>query len=398
MRQRGEIVIMYDIITIGSATRDVYLKSPAFDLVKSKKFATGIGECLALGSKNEASEIFLDTGGGATNAAVTFGNLKLKVGVLSRVGYDEAGNEIIKILKKAKVDTSLVQKDHKRFTSYSTLLLTGSGQRSVLIYRGASNFINWEDAPQNKMKTKWFYITSLGGDIKFLKKVFDFAARKKIQIAWNPGKGELDLGFKKLGKFIKQTAVFNLNREEATELAGLPHEDLEGIIKKLSPIIKNILIITDGAAGAYAIQKSEIRNQPPHSPPIPRQVGEQGELSARGGPVLGGEGVKIQNPETKTYFVRSLGTKPINTTGAGDAFGSGFVAGLIISAQGPRTRDSCRSGPRTGASGENNIDYALRLAILNSDGVIQKMGAKNGLLESRPRKKELRRVKIIFNK
>jgi ribokinase len=326
---------MYDVITIGSATRDVYLKSPAFDLVKSEKFSSGIGECLALGSKNEASEIFLDTGGGATNAAVTFGNLKLKVGVLSRVGHDEAANEIFKILKKSKVDTSLIQKDHRRFTSYSTLLLAGSGQRSVLVYRGASNFINWEDAPQNKMKTKWFYVTSLGGDIKLLKQIFDFARRKKIKIAWNPGKGELEMGFQKLKKFIKQTTVFNLNREEAAELTGVPFENLDGIIKKLSDVVKNVLVVTDGKAGAYAVLKR------------------------------------------KKYFAASLGTKPMSTTGAGDAFGSGFVAGLIL---------------------REDVDYALRLAILNSDGVIRKMGAKNGLLESRPRRKELKKVRITLNK
>jgi len=364
---------MYDVITIGSATRDVYLKSPAFNLIKSDKFSTGVAECLALGSKNEASEIFLDTGGGATNAAVTFGNLKLKVGVLSRVGYDEAGNEIIKILKKAKVNTSLIQKDHKRFTSYSTLLLTGTGQRSVLVYRGASNFINWEDAPQNKMKTKWFYVTSLGGhakraqshaerggDIKLLKKIFDFAGRKKIKIAWNPGGGELALGIKKLSKYIKQTAVFNLNREEAAELADLPFNNLDGIIKKLESVVGNVLVITDGKAGAYAVQKFPISN---FQFPIKIQ-----NLKS-----------KIYNPKSKfiIYFASSLGTKPLSTTGAGDAFGSGLVAGLIL---------------------KNNLDYALRLATLNSDGVIQKMGAKNGLLESRPSLKKLKKVKITFYK
>ncbi len=349
---------MYDVITIGSATRDVYLKSPAFDLVKSKKFPTGLGECLALGSKNEASEIFMDTGGGGTNTAVTFGNLKLKTAVLSRVGNDDAASEIIRILKKHNVDVSLVQRDSKHFTSYSTLLLMGSGQRSVLVYRGASNFLNWEEAPQRKMKTKWFYITSLGGDIKLLKKIFDFAKRKKIKIAWNPGGSELKLGLKKLDKFIKQTAVFNLNREEAAELAGLPFKDLGGIIKKLSAAIGNILVITDGKEGAYAITSS--------TPSLPLKKGE-----GKGG----GQKSKSDNLNLKSviYFAKSLGTKPLSTTGAGDAFGSGFVAGLII---------------------KNNLDHALRLAILNSDGVIQKMGAKNGLLEGRPNFEKLKKVII----
>jgi ribokinase len=337
----------YHVITIGSATRDVYLKSPAFDLIKSEKFVTGVGECLALGSKNEASEIFLDTGGGGTNTAVTFGNLKLKTAVLTRVGNDESGNEVIRVLKKAKVDTSMIQRDKKHFTSYSTLLLTGTGHRSVLVYRGASNFINWEEAPQRKMKTKWFYITSLGGNIKLLKKIFDFAKKKKTKIAWNPGGAELKLGVKKLQRFIKNTEVFNVNREEASELVKVPFDNLNLLLKKMSKLGAKIKIVTDGEKGAYAFDGKE------------------------------------------WYFAHSLGTKPLNTTGAGDAFGSGFVAGLILC--------EIRHRPtKSKLRGNNCLDYALRLATLNADGVIRKMGAKNGLLESRPRQKELKRVKITF--
>jgi len=321
---------MYDIITIGAATRDVYLKSPAFDLIKSDQFSTGVGECLALGSKNEASEIFLDTGGGATNAAVTFGNLKLNSSVISRIGNDSAGRDVIDVLKKKDVDISLIQKDKKHLTTYSTLLLTGEGHRSVLVYRGASNFIQWGEVSKSKLKTKWFYITSLGGDIKLLKNIFDFAKKNNIKIAWNPGGKEIKLGFKKLLPFIKQAEVLNVNREEASDLIKVDYQKKEEIFKKMEKMGARIVVVTDGPDGAYAYAG-------------------------------------------KWFFAPSLPTKPKNTTGAGDAFGSGLVAGLII---------------------KNDIDYALRLATLNADGVIRKMGAKNGLLERRPKDKELKKVKI----
>lgn len=322
---------MYDVITIGAATRDVYLRSPAFDLIKSDKFSTGVGSCLALGSKNEASEIFLDTGGGATNAAITFGNLKIKTGVVSKIGDDAAGKELLEILKKSKVDTSLIQKDRRHFTSYSTLLLTKAGHRSILVYRGASNYIDWKEFLKKEKKAEWFYITSLGGNLKLLKNIFKFARVNKIKIAWNPGGKELGMGAWKLKSLIKQAEVFNLNREEAAKLVGVDYKNKEKIFKKMAKLCSGIVVITDGAPGAYAYENK------------------------------------------KWYFAKSLGTKPINTTGAGDAFGSGLLSGLIK---------------------KGNLKYALAVATLNADGVIQKMGAKNGLLTKLPSTKDIKKVTI----
>jgi hypothetical protein len=61
----------YDIISIGAATKDVYLISKDFKLIKSHKFSTGVGECFPYGSKMEIGDVFFDIGGGATNSAFT---------------------------------------------------------------------------------------------------------------------------------------------------------------------------------------------------------------------------------------------------------------------------------------------------------------------------------------
>src|SRR3990167_8072407 len=59
------------------------------------------------------------------------------------------------------------------------------------------------------------------------------------------------------------------------------------------------------------------------------------------------------------YNCNSPHVKVVSTLGAGDAFGSGFTAGII----------------RT-----NNIEQAIYLAVMNSASVIQHYGAKTGLL------------------
>jgi sugar/nucleoside kinase (ribokinase family) len=315
------------IITIGAATLDVFVKSKAFQVVKSDKFLTGEGECLAVGSKNDADGIFIDTGGGATNTAVTFANFGFDAKVLTRVGKDLFGREVEKVMEERGVGTDLIQKDGKLNTSYSTLLLLGTGERAVLVYRGASNAL---EIPENLPAADWFYVTGLGGNLKLLGKILDYAVKKNIKVMYNPGGGELKYGLKKLVSFFRKLTVLNLNREEAALLCNCAYERMDVMRKNLANVAPYV-VITDGPNGAFTFHNGDL------------------------------------------YFAASLGTPPKNTTGAGDAFGSAFCAGLAM---------------------KNDLDFALRLAILNSDGVIRQMGAKTGILKKMPAEGELRKVKI----
>lgn len=325
---------MFDVITIGSATKDIYLISKDFKLIRTKKFKTGMGECFSYGSKIELGDIYFDTGGGATNAAYTFSNLGLKTSIVSKVGKDIYGMEILHVLAENDINTDNLAVDKGHNTAYSTILSTPGTDRTILVFRGASANFTAKDFNWPKLKTKWFYISSLAGDISLLNKIFAFAKKKNIKICWNPGSGELKAAKSKLSPLIKQCAIFNLNKEEADKLTG--KNDLQEIFKWLNKITKAYCVVTDGPNGAY--------------------------LS---------DGIII-------YHAKSLGANPINTTGAGDAFGSAFCTGMIL---------------------KNDWDFSLRLAMLNANGVIQKMGAKNGLLKRLPKQKDLDSVKInIYGK
>jgi len=320
---------MHDIISIGSATKDVFLISKDFKLVRSKQFKNGLGECFSYGAKIELGDMYFDTGGGATNSAYTFANLGLKAAVVSNVGNDIYGMEILQVLAEKKISTSFLNVDKKHKTAYSTILVRPQGDRTILVYRGASANFSEKNFEWNRLKTKWFYITSLAGNLNLLKKIFAFAKKKKIKIAWNPGGEELKLGKEKLAPLIRQSYLFNLNKQEAEKLTG--KKDIKKILEAINKLSPGYNLVTDGATGAY--------------------------LS---------DGMLI-------YFAKALSVQPVNTTGAGDAFGSAFCSGVIL---------------------KNDWDYALRLAVLNSGGVIQKMGAKNGLLSKLPKQKDLELVKI----
>lgn len=320
---------MFNIITIGSATRDVFLKSKDIQLVPSDKFSTGVGECVALGSKVEADYIHFDTGGGATNAAVTFSRFGFKTGLISRVGEDGHGDLILKVLKKEGIGTSLVQKTKTEHTAYSVLLMAQGGERTAIAYRGASAKIEKSKINWSKAKAEGYYVTSLGGDLSIYKEV---VSRAKVgRVGWNPGGAELKQGLAALSPLIAKTAVFIVNREEAAELLKIQLKDTNALLKGLGELGAMFAIMTDGRDGAYGVAKEQM------------------------------------------FHAGVLDVPVINTTGAGDAFGSALCAAM--------------------ARGQF-LPEALKVATLNSHGVIQKMGAKTGILKSFPSKREIDKVKF----
>jgi ribokinase len=321
----------FDVVTVGAATRDVFIQSKKFKNVKDPLAADGLDVCFPLGAKIDLDSVIFETGGGATNAAVTFSRFGLRTACAARVGNDPGGNEIIARLKSENIDTSAIQTDQKKGTGYSLILVSSSGQRAILVSRGASSGLDAKGFDWKKIKPEWIYLTSVGGNIKTLKSVFDSARKLRIRIAWNPGNAEIELGMKKLLPFLIQTDIINFNREEAAALAEIPPRDLDKIFHHLGILPRQALIVTDGARGAYV-----------HS-----------------------RGV--------TWFAPAIPGKRVNTTGAGDAFGSAFTAAAITT---------------------GNLETALRAGMLNSFGVITHMGAKAGILKRFPSVSEMRRVKI----
>jgi len=322
---------MFDAITIGGATRDVFIKSASLDVHEADEPPFAIEACFPMGTKIDIDEMIFQTGGGATNAAATLALLGFKVATVSSVGQDPNGRDIADEFKRYGISDKFLQRDPDEQTAYSIIIVAGSGERTVLVYRGASRRLDPELVPWKKLRAKWFYLTSLGGDIGLCARILEHAEREGIRVAWNPGNGELRRGIAELEPLIRKVDVFNLNREEAAALTGIGTGNLNGIIGRLRGLPKRILLVTDGLNGTYAADAEGVRHC--GIVDVPRQ----------------------------------------NTTGAGDAFGSGFVAGLLK---------------------RNDVDYALALGTLNATGVIQKMGAKRGLLTELPSEEEISKVAI----
>lgn len=321
---------MFDIITIGSATRDAIFKSKEFKTIENMKFKTGKAMALSLGSKIKIDDVYFTTGGAATNAAVTFSREKLKTAAIFRVGNDLSGKTVIEEMRKENIDTSFTQTDENLATAYSVILEEACGERTILSYRGANANLNTQEIPFNSIKTKWFYLTSLSGDLNLLNKVINNAKQNSSCVAWNPGGEDLKLGILKLLPYLKNINVFLVNQEEASELLNISYENIDEIFEKFDEIIDGIAIITKGPDGSIASDGKNI------------------------------------------YYAGTFKEKEIvDRTGAGDSFGSGFVAGLII------------KNYITASVDNNNVEkikYALTLATANATSKVEHIGAKKGLL------------------
>jgi len=347
---------MYDIITIGTATRDVFLISPFFKVLRDKShlkkigFVTGEAQCFALGGKIEIGEPTLATGGGATNSAATFSRQGLKTAALIKIGKDQAGKDILEELKKEKVDVLKLQTTNYKLqtnnsTAYSTILLAPGGERTILVYRGTSEDLTLKEIPLNELRSKWVYVSPGKMPFEAINKIFNHFYKNKTFIAFNPSKHFIEMGLKKLKPLLKKTKVFILNREEAFYLTRVDYHKEKEIFKKLDEAVDGIAVMTDGPNGVLVsdccnIYKAEIFKE----------------------------------------------EKVIDRTGAGDAFGSGFVAGLM------QKREKCKKG----LCGIDNIEYAIRLGSANATSVIEYIGAKKGILTKKEFKESKRWRNLVI--
>ena len=328
---------MFDVITIGTATRDTFVTSSKFRTLKDAAhlhrlgFPTGEAECLPLGGKVEVERPIATVGGGAANAAVTFARQGFKTAAVAKIGRDEYGRAVVADLRREHV-AALTTIDPGAPTASSVILLTGAGERTILNYRGASEDLVLRDVPFRRLKARWAYIVP--GRIPF-PVIAAFVTKLKAngtRVAMNPSKYYLELGAQRLAPILKQLDVVTLNREEAAYLTGKKYNDLHGLFRAFDELVPGFAVMTDGP-----------------------------------------KGVAVSDGRTIWHAGVFKEKKIVDRTGSGDAFGSGFVAGLI----------------RFGRTPEG-VEAAIRLGSANATSVVEAIGAQPGIITRRAFKTERR--------
>ena len=334
---------MFDVIAIGSTTRDAFY---SIDLksVPWPKTESGRAYVLPAGEKLEAKNIYFTIGGNSANSAVTFARQGFHVACAAKVGSDVAGEEIRRRLKRERVDTSMIVNHPTLSTAYS-VLIREKGERTILGYHGASDSFALHDINFRKMKSKWWYLSLAGESDRMFKPLVGFARRNKIAVAFNPSGYHIHHERGEILSSLKDLAFLVVNDEEASLLAGIPWKKEKELFRKMDKLMSpGILAVTSGPAGVTVSDG--------------RYIYKAGIFKEK---------------------------KLADRTGAGDAFGSGFVAGLM--------RRQGSSVKRQEFS-KADVCYAIRLATANATSVVEKIGATEGTLTAaefrKPRWKNLK--------
>lgn len=308
---------MFDVITFGSATQDIFLELPqsedALREFNAKKYF-----CLPLGDKILVDEMQFFSGGGGTNVACSLANLGIKTAYYGKIGDDVSGKIILADLAKFGVNSKFCFKDKSLPTAVSFVISCGE-DRTILVYKGACHFLSKSEIKLNEIqKTKWIYLAPFyEKTAELFSMLVDFAEEKDIKIAVNPSIYQIEKNGQDFISNLSKVDILFLNKEEAAILAKNPEGSIEELGKAVRKICPGIVVITQGDKGVVVFEGENLYKA----------------------------------------YVYKVGIE--DKTGAGDSFASGFMAGLLR---------------------ENNIEYAIRLGMINSAKNISQKGAKIGLL------------------
>lgn len=326
---------MYDLISIGDTIIDTYLPVDDAEIVDIK----GIKHlAFKYGYKIPVADGISVVAGNAANNSIGASRLKLKTAIYTNVGNkdDEQNDDRIKAkLKKEGVDIRYIAETDD-LPSNHNIILTYKGERTILVHHQPFKF----ELPDLD-KSKWIYLTSMAPnyiDTPIINQLINYLERSGAKLAYQPGTFQIKLGSKPQHRILSMTEFFVLNVEEAVHFLGhekktpVPIKDLLLQLFELGP---KKVVITDGSKGSFAYD---------------------------------GE---------KYFELDTFPAKLVEMTGAGDAYATGTVAGLLHGLP---------------------LSEAMRWGGANSASVVEQMGSTTGLLSLNKMEEKLKENKKIIAK
>jgi len=357
------------IMTIGGATKDDIIQYANQEMLH---LHTTHGKQSFLifeeGKKIEVNELGNYTGGGATNSAVSFKRLGFDVKILCKVGSDHHADLVLQKLQQESVDIDFIKKSKDTPTGHSFILPSASGDRCIFAFRGANTQLLEKEIPKEEIKNcDWLYITSLSGESsQLLLPITELAKKHNIPVANNPGISQLAAGAHTLRESLKNIEILILNAQEANEFMQSLVQTDEELKAKISR-----------SCEMPEKQKSPcLVSSPIHYHDIQFNIRDFFQEVLSQGPKIvvvtnGKEGVYVASEKTIHFHPSLPPQKMANTLGAGDSFGSCFVAQI---AQG------------------KSISESLARGIVNASCVISHLDAKTGLLNAQELEKQTQKV------
>ena len=278
-------------------------------------------------------EIRITAAGTAAGTAVDMAKLGCKVVAVGAAGDDEMGNVLLGIMNRYGIDTSYMKRKKGVQTSGTMLPIRPNGERPALHVMGTNATFCFEDVPQDVVRNADF--VHIGGF--YLMPKFDGEATVKTLKVAREGKAitTMDiLGIKqdnmaeKILPTMPYLDYFMPNLEEAQMITGLTDLD------ELCDFFLN-------AGAKHVVLK----------------------MGARGSLIKDKAGLRLRIPAFKVAVV--------DTTGCGDAWTGGFIAGLsrgMTIEEAAQLASACGSLVATGLGSDAGIidfDSTMKFAQTN---------------------------------
>ncbi len=236
------------------------------------------------GETLEAPNFEIGCGGKGANQAVAAAKLGADVVMVTKVGDDLFADNTIRNLQSFGIDTRFVEKVPNRSSGVAPIFVDPTGENRILIVKGANNDLVPADIDRaaDVLKTCNLILLQLEVSLETVYYAIEFGAKHGIEVILNPAPADPKLDVER----IRKVTFFTPNETELALLTGMPVESREQIEAAARTLIaKGIrtVIVTMGSRGALLVT------------------------------------------EQKSEAITPVKVKPLDTTGAGDAFIGSFA-------------------------------------------------------------------------
>ncbi|MFA5867283.1 MAG: PfkB family carbohydrate kinase [Actinomycetota bacterium] len=317
---------MYEFLTIGGATRDAFFEvSDGQVVVNPSDPASPKLLGFEYGSKIITEKAFFAYGGGAINTSVCLSKMDFSVAACLRIGLEGTGDILLRDVKEHGIDWRFVERDPDLHTALSVIIDVPDADRVVFQYPGANS--NLEARCLEDINTGWIYLTSLTGrSVDIIPRIVSKTAAENINLVFNPGRTQIKAGYQSIKTIVDASFALMLNRKEARDLVLSENSqaqvsDIRDLVAAAVKWGSRYIVITDGIDGSFVC-----------------------------------DGCLV-------YYLPRYPFETKDMTGAGDAYGAGFIAGLI--------------------KYNGDVGRSMKLATANAGSVVSQAGAHKGSLDTK---------------
>ncbi|MFC1952405.1 carbohydrate kinase family protein [Chloroflexota bacterium] len=240
-------------------------------------------------------------GGSAANTIYGLAKLEVNTAYTGTVGDDEAGKMLLQDFQKAGVDTSQIMTKPGATTGSVLCLSDRLGRRSLYVIPGANSLLTIDNLDLIYInQAKWLHLSSFADDqqLKVLLELMDRLA-SSVKLSFAPGVLHTIKEMTILSPILNRTHLLFVNQREMRHLTG------EDVIAGAESCLKqgcHIVVVTLGKG-----MKLEVGSRTVTAIAYVRDIGNE---------------YAIEPASQDTV-------SEVDATGAGDAFATGFLYGLL---------------------------------------------------------------------